>query len=92
MPVISLFQGLIIYMFYLDNKQHKLPHIHVKYGEMEGVYKIPEGTLIEGFLPPNKEKILLAWIEIHQEDLMANWQLAVSGNKVYKIDPLMYLH
>jgi hypothetical protein len=88
MRVISMFYGLIIAMYYLDTRQHSLPHIHVKYGEMEGVYKIPDGTLIEGFLPPSKEKILLAWIEIHQEDLMTNWLLAVSGNKVYKIDPL----
>jgi len=88
MPVISMFYGLIIAMYYLDTKQHNLPHIHVKYGEMEGVYKIPEGDLIEGFLPSNKEKLLKAWIEIHQEDLMANWQLAVAGNKLYNIDPL----
>jgi hypothetical protein len=88
MPVISMFYGLIIAMYYLDTKQHKLPHIHVKYGEMEGVYEIPNGNLLEGSLPSNKEKLVKAWIEIHQEDLMANWQLAVSGNKVYNIDPL----
>jgi hypothetical protein len=72
MPVISMFYGLIIAMYYLNTKQHNLPHIHVKYGEMEGVYKIPGGELIEGFLPSNKEKLLQARIEIHQEDLMAN--------------------
>lgn len=48
----------------------------------------PVRLLLEGFLPSNKEKLVKAWIEIHQEDLMANWQLAVSGNKVYNIDPL----
>lgn len=42
MPVISMFYGLIIAMYYLDTKQQKLPHIHVKYGEMEGVYEISE--------------------------------------------------
>jgi len=75
-------------MYYLDTKQHKLPHIHVRYGEMEGVYEIPNGTLLEGSLPANKEKLIQAWIEIHQEDLMANWQLAVTGNQVFRIDPL----
>ena len=55
---------------------------------MEGVYEIPNGNLLEGSLPSNKEKLVKAWIEIHQEELMANWQLAVSGNKVYNIDPL----
>ena len=88
MPVISMFYGLIVAMYYLDTKQHKLPHIHVKYGDMERVYEIPSGKLLEGSLPSNKEKLVQAWIEIHREDLMANWQLAVSGTKVFTIDPL----
>jgi hypothetical protein len=83
-----MFYGLIVSMYYLDNKQHKLPHIHVRYGEMEGVYEIPSGTLLEGSLPANKEKLLIAWIEIHKEDLEANWSLAVTGNKVFTIEPL----
>ena len=83
-----MFYGLIVAMYYLDTKQHNLPHIHVIYGEMEGIYEIPSGELIEGSLPTNKEKLIKAWIEIHQEDLLANWQLAASGNKVFSIDPL----
>ncbi|WP_216647526.1 DUF4160 domain-containing protein [Chitinophaga sp. SYP-B3965] len=51
MPVISMFYGLIIAMYYLDTKQHKLAHIHIRYGEMEGVYEIPSGKLLEGSLP-----------------------------------------
>lgn len=70
MPVLSLFYGLIISMYYLDTKQHKLPHIHVAYQENNAVYSIPEGILLEGWLPSNKERLLLAWIEIHKEDLM----------------------
>lgn len=88
MPVISMFYGLIVSMYYLDTKQHKLPHIHVKYGETEAVYQIPDGRLLEGVLPANKEKLIQAWIEIHKEDLMANWQLAVSGTTIFKIEPL----
>ena len=88
MPVISMFYGLIVAMYYLDTKQHKLPHIHIKYAESEAVYQIPDGNLLEGSLPANKEKLIKAWIEIHKEELMANWQLAISGNKIFTIDPL----
>ncbi|MBA3827902.1 MAG: DUF4160 domain-containing protein [Taibaiella sp.] len=88
MPVISLFQGLIIYMFYLDNKRHHLPHIHVRYNEETAVYSIPDGNLLEGALPNAKEKLILAWIELRKEDLMADWQLAITGQQVFKIDPL----
>jgi hypothetical protein len=44
--------------------------------------------LIEGFLPKNKEKLILAWIEIHKEDLLTDWQLATSGEEIFKIEPL----
>jgi hypothetical protein len=83
-----MFYGVIISMYYLDVKQHRLPHIHLKYGSDEGVYQIPDGYLLECCLPSNKEKLVQAWIEIHREDLMANWSLAVVGNRVFTIDPL----
>jgi hypothetical protein len=88
MPVISMFYGLIVSMYCLDTKQHNYPQIHVKFAEMEAIYRIPDGILLEGTVPSNKEKLIQAWIEIHKEDLMADWQLAASGNKIFKIDPL----
>lgn len=42
MPTISMFYGIIIYMYFNDNKQHKLPHIHVKYQDDEVIVAIPE--------------------------------------------------
>jgi hypothetical protein len=60
MPVISMFYGLIVSMYYLDTKQHKLPHIHVKYSGVEAVYEIPNGNLLEGSLPASKEKLVKA--------------------------------
>ena len=60
----------------------------MKYNEFEAVYEIPGGTLLEGDLPIAKRKLMEAWIEIHHEDLMANWELAVNGKEVFKIDPL----
>ena len=88
MPVISMFYGLIVMMYYLDTKQHKHPHIHVKYGEYEIVLRIPDGEVLEGDLPGGKLKLVKAWIEIHQDELMANWELASKGSEVFKIDPL----
>ena len=88
MPVISMFYGIIISMYFLDTKQHNVPHIHVHYSESQAVYQIPDGVLLEGELPANKHKLVVAWIEIHHESLMADWDLAVSGNPIFKIDPL----
>jgi hypothetical protein len=33
-------------------------------------------------------RLVLAWIEIHKEELMADWKLAVEGQSVFKIDAL----
>ena len=65
-----------------------LPHIHVKYQEQESIFSLPEGELIEGELKSNKLKLVQAWIEIHKEELMADWELAANGQEVFKIDPL----
>ncbi len=88
MPSISMFYGLIVYMYFMDNKQHKLPHIHVKYQDDEVVLSIPEGDVLDGSIPKSKMKLLQAWVELHKDELMADWELAVSGEHPYKIKPL----
>lgn len=49
---------------------------------------IDDGEVLSGSLPLSKMKLVQAWIEIHKEDLMADWKLAVAGEPVFKIDPL----
>ena len=66
MPVISMFYGILISMYYFDNKQHKLPHLHARFGESESVFALESGEEIEGNLPPKKVKLVEAWIEIHR--------------------------
>jgi len=88
MPVISTFYGVIVLMYYFDNRKHHQPHIHVQCSDEEAVISIPEGSLMEGSLRRAKLKLVQAWIEIHQDELMADWELAVNGQQVFKIDPL----
>lgn len=51
MPVISMFYGIIVRMFYFDNKEHQLPHIHIEYAEYKAVAQTPEGKLLAGDFP-----------------------------------------
>ncbi|MBI9103932.1 MAG: DUF4160 domain-containing protein [Spirochaetales bacterium] len=88
MAIISMFYGIIISLYFFDNRRHKKPHIHVKYQDDEAVISIPDGELIEGNLKSNKLKLVEAWIEIHRDEIMADWELASEGNEIYKIDPL----
>ncbi len=60
MPVISMFYGIIVSVYFIDNKQHKRPHIHARYQDHETVIGIPDGDLLEGGLPPAKMRLLLA--------------------------------
>ena len=88
MPVISMFYGIIVSLYFFDIKEHKAPHIHARYQEEEVVLAIPDGIVLAGKLNPAKLKLVQAWVEIHKDELMADWQLAVNGQEVFKIEPL----
>ena len=64
-----------------------MPHIHAMYSGKEVVVTL-DGDIIEGGLPSNKMKLLLAWIEIHKEELEANWQMLSEDGTFFKIAPL----
>ncbi len=88
MPVLSRFYGVVVLMYFFDNRQHQQPHIHVQYGDQEAVISIPDGNVITGLISTSKLKLVQAWIEIHQDELMTDWRLAVTGQAISKIEPL----
>lgn len=88
MPTISMFYGIIVRMLFMDTKQHHLPHIHVEYQGMKAVFAIPSGELLEGELPLKKCRQVQVWIDLHEEELMADWTLAVNGEPIFTIEPL----
>ena len=85
MPTISMFYGILIRMFFYDTDKHHVPHIHAEYQDHVSVYSIPDGVVLAGELPEKKHKLVAARIEIHQDDLLADWQLAVNGKKPFPI-------
>lgn len=64
MPVISMFYGIVVLMYYFDNRKHHHPHVHVQHNDEEAVVSIPDGVLMEGDLRTAKLKLVQAWIEI----------------------------
>lgn len=88
MAVLSMFYGIIVSMYFFDNRRHHMPHIHIKYQDDEAVIAIPDGNLLEGNIKGNRLKLVQAWIVIHQDELMADWELASQGQAIFKIDPL----
>jgi len=88
MPTISMFYGILIRMFFRDSEKHHVPHIHADYQGDVAVYSILDGRVLAGELATNKHKLVVAWIEIHHEDLLADWNLAVNGKTPFPIKGL----
>ena len=87
MPVLSMFYGIIIRMYWRDNDRRKKPHFHAYYGEREAVFDF-DGEIISGEFPAKQSAIVKAWALLNKEDLEANWELAVNGEELFKIRPL----
>ncbi len=88
MPTISMFYGIVVMMFFKDNRQHNLPHIHIRYQDSKAVIDIATGEILDGKFPQKQLRMVQAWVEIHKDELMADWGLALVGEQPYKIEPL----
>jgi hypothetical protein len=87
MPVLSLFYGIIVRVYKEIGGRHNKPHIHAEYSGGSVVVSL-DGEILEGAIAPAKMKLLAAWMEIHKDDLEANWKLLSNGEQVFKIEPL----
>ncbi len=81
MPEISRFAGVIIRMYY---NEHNPPHFHVDYNGIEAQFDLLEGAFIKGFLPTKQSRLVLAWYELHKEELLEMWE----SKEFKKIKPI----
>ncbi len=88
MPTISMFYGIIIAIFYQETVRHNKPHIHARYQDQKASVSIEDGELLAGKFPAKQLKMVQVWIDIHQDELMANWELAAAGEEPFRINPL----
>lgn len=87
MPTLSMFYGIIVRMYAEKGSQHNVPHLHAVFSGQEIVVGL-DGTVIEGKIPKNKLNLLIAWMDIHRDELEANWALLMDGEAAFKIEPL----
>lgn len=87
MPIISMFYGIIVYMFCERNAQHKKPHLHAEYQGQEIVIAV-DGEVLAGDMPNKQLRMLLGWMAIHEDELNADWKLLSDGMDYFKIEPL----
>ena len=67
---------------------HLPPHFHAKYNNFEALVEIETSCVLKGSLPSNKLKLVLAWSEIHKQELKDNWNLAKDMQLPRQITPL----
>ena len=85
MPTLSMFYGIVIKMFFSD---HPPPHFHAEYAEYKALIDIKTFKIMEGELPRRALELVLDWAELHQEELLACWQLCQNKQQPNKIAPL----
>ncbi len=88
MPTISMFFGIIISMYFEIRDKHHLPHIHVRYQDKKASISIRDGNLLAGELPAKQLRMVQVWIDLRQDELLADWELAKQGEELFRIDPL----
>ena len=67
---------------------HHTPHFHAYYQEDVGIFSIEPVELIAGSLPKRQRRLVEAWAELHQQELMADWNTLQAGRTPQPIDPL----
>ena len=72
-------------MFFND---HAPPHFHVQYAESSAIVDIKLLTISEGGLPRRAQELVLDWAELHQQELLKDWQLCMDRQQPNPIDPL----
>jgi len=84
MPLLSMFYGIVIRMF---NDEHNPPHFHAEYQDFKATFNF-SGELLNGQMPIAKTKLIVAWAELHKDELSANWELAKNHEALFRIEPL----
>jgi hypothetical protein len=84
-PTISRFMGIVIAMFFDD---HGPPHFHARHAEASAKVRIDAVEVIESSLPRRQLRLVLAWAELHQDELLENWRHARAGETLREIEPL----
>ncbi|GAB6062177.1 DUF4160 domain-containing protein [Deferrisoma palaeochoriense] len=88
MPELCRFFGIVIRMFAEVGEPHHVPHFHAYYQDHVGVFGIDPVELVAGFLPRRQRRLVEAWAELHQEELMEDWQRLQQGRRPFPIEPL----
>ena len=67
---------------------HHLSHFHAYYQDDAAVFTLDPIELIAGSLPRRQRRLVEAWAELHQAELVEDWRRLQQGQPPLPIDPL----
>lgn len=82
MPIIAIFNGIIIQMFFEDHGP--LP-VHASYSGAKALVRISDGEIIRGTLPTKQAKLVQGWVKLRPAELMENWYHAQTDGRCFRI-------
>ena len=47
-----------------------------------------DGEPLEGALPTKQTKFVVAWVALHEDELIANWEIAREHGELFRTGPL----
>ncbi len=71
---------------YFDD--HGFPHFHARHAGAGAKVRIDEIEAIDSNLDVRDLRLVLAWAELHREELLENWRRARAGETLSEIEPL----
>jgi hypothetical protein len=86
MPRISAFHGITIAMFW-NERDHPIAHFHAEYAGHKASVSV-DGLVLAGELPARQRRLVQYWAELHQEELMLNWERGRNREPFQPIEPL----
>ncbi len=85
MPVISVFFGIVVRMFY---REHGIPHFHAEYQGQQATFTF-DGELLAGALRSRTAvRLIKDWAVAHRVELEANWDRMKAGEALERVAPL----
>jgi Domain of unknown function (DUF4160) len=88
MPELARFLGIIIRMYAELGAPHHVPHFHAYYQDAVAIFSIEPIELISGSFPKRQQRFVEAWAELHQAELLADWERLQTGQQPLPIAPL----
>jgi hypothetical protein len=88
MPELSRFFGIIIRMYMEATAPHHRPHFHAYYQDDVAVYGLNPVEIIAGALPRRQHRLVEAWAELREPELLDDWNRLQAGQAAVRIEPL----